>query len=64
MRLSKKLIAKAQKLSPGEKVELALLIFNTEVETDNYEQIVIYTGTRYISSSNDRIRNMKDGDFE
>jgi hypothetical protein len=62
MRLSKKLIKQAKKLSPGERLQLAISMFdNGGDDIDNYHQIIIYTG---LKDRGARVVRMSSKDFE
>jgi hypothetical protein len=56
-----RLLEKIKKLSPTAKLILAERMFDTQLETDNQGQLVIYTGL--VRSDKGRIRNMRDSDF-
>lgn len=59
--LDKKLIEKIKKLSPQAKLILAEVIFDSQLEKDNYGQYVVYTGL--VTGTNGRVRKMCAADI-
>lgn len=54
------LIKKIESMTPAQKVRFAEAMF-TDVQCDNYGQVLVYTGLRF--GKNGRLRRLRDSDF-